>query len=66
MDRALHKRYLDYREAFECFGKKKAMLTADEFAQADSELQALVAKGKKRDEGEERRKSELDALLFRN
>jgi hypothetical protein len=66
MERALHRRYLDYREMFVYFGRKIAILTAEEFTQADEELAALSAKGKNLDRKDENRKEELEALLFRS
>jgi hypothetical protein len=65
MDRALHKRYLDYRDTFEYFGRKMTRLTAEEFAKAEDELRALDAKGAKRDADEEARWKELERILFR-
>jgi len=66
MDRALHRRYLDYREMFAYFGRKIVILSAAEFTQADTELAGLTAKGKVLSEEEERRKDELEKLLFRS
>jgi hypothetical protein len=66
MDRALHRRYLDYRDTFEYFGRKMTRLNADEFATAEEELRALDAKGEGRDAVEELRKTELERILFRN
>lgn len=67
MDRALHKRYLDYRETFVYFGRGgMVMMSAAEFTSADEELRLLDATGQKRTPEEEQRKTELDAVLFRS
>jgi hypothetical protein len=66
MDRALHKRYLDYRDTFEYFGRKMVRLTAEEFAKAEVELRELDAKGNRRDADDETRKTELERILFRS
>jgi len=65
MDRALHKRYLDYRDAFEYFGRNMTRLTAEQFARAEEELRALDAKSTRRDADEEARWKELERILFR-
>jgi hypothetical protein len=65
MDRDLHKRYLDYRETFIYFGRKMVRMSAEEFARAEEELEALDAK-RERDEREELRKTELEQILFKS
>jgi hypothetical protein len=66
MDPAVHKRYLDYRDRFSYFGKKRTMLTMAEFAAADAEHRALGAKGDAREDEEEARYVELTVLLLRD
>jgi len=68
MNRALHKRYIDYREKHVYFGhpagRQTPVLGPEEFAKADAELAALKAKGKNRTRAEERRFEALETLLF--
>jgi hypothetical protein len=67
MDPATHKRFLDYRETFVYFGRSGAViLTAAEFAAADSEYRVLAAKGDARDDEEEEQFAALARLLFRD
>jgi hypothetical protein len=66
MDQVVHKRYLDYRDRFAYFGKRRVMLTMAEFAEADAAHRALASKGEARDEEEETRFVELSALLLRD
>ncbi len=66
MDQVTHKRYLDYRERFIYFGKKRTILTMAEFAERDAEHRALSAKGDERDDEEEARFAELSAVLLRD
>jgi len=66
MDPTAHKRYLDYRDRFAYFGKKRTMLTMAEFAAADAEHRTLGAKGDARDDDEEARYAELTVLLLRD
>jgi hypothetical protein len=66
MDPAVHRRYLDYRDRFAYFGKKRTMLTMAEFAHADAEHRALGVKGEARDDEEEARYAELTVLLLRD
>jgi hypothetical protein len=66
MDPVVHKRYLDYRDRYGYFGRKKAMLSMQDFEKADAEHRALAAKGDARDDEEEARFAELSVLLFRD
>jgi hypothetical protein len=68
MDPKVHSRFLDYRERYLYFAKgvKAPQLSAEEFALADAEHRALVAKGDARDDEEEARVEELARLLFRD
>jgi hypothetical protein len=68
MNRALHKRYIDYREKHVYFGHPEGhqtpVLSPEAFAEADAELHALKAKGKDRTSAEEKRFLMLEKLLF--
>ncbi|WP_394850452.1 hypothetical protein LZC95_23705 [Pendulispora brunnea] len=67
MDPQTHKRYLDYRQRYEYFGRQKAILTAVQFSAFDAELRALQGKGGERDAREdedEARLVELRAILL--
>ena len=67
MDRALHARYLHYRELFAYFGPKTAtIMTAAQFAEADGQHAELEAKGERRTAADEARLKELTKLLFRD
>ncbi len=66
MDKATHKRYLDYRDLHVYFGGKKRLFTPDEFAPLDAEYAALKAKGDERDDEEEARIAALATLLHRD
>ncbi len=67
MDPAVHKRFLDYRERFQYFGRKSAaQLDYAAFAAADAEHRALAAKGDARDDEESARFEDLSKLLFRD
>jgi hypothetical protein len=66
MDPIVHKRYLDYRDRYAYFGKKRAILSMDAFAEADAEHRALFAKGDTRDDEDDARFVELSRLLFRD
>jgi hypothetical protein len=69
MDPVTHKRFLDYRAAYEYFGEgvRARKLSAEEFAAFDAELRALTLKGEgRRDDEEEARHTELLALLLRD
>ncbi len=69
MDPVTHKRFLDYREAYEYFGEglRARKLTAAEFAEYDVEQRALAAKGEEgRDDEDEARFAELSKLLLRD
>jgi len=67
VDRALHARYLHYRELFAYFGQKAAtIMSAAQFAEADAQHAELEAKGERRNEVEEARMKELTKLLFRD
>ena len=66
MDPVVHKRYLDYRDRFAYFGKKRVMLTMAEFADADTEYRTLAGKGDDRDDDEEARFALLTSLLLRD
>lgn len=64
MDPAVHKRFLDYREAFTYFGRGGMVrLGQAEFTAADAEYRALKARTD-RDDEEEARLEELAKLLF--
>ncbi len=73
-DARIHKRYLDYRDRHEYFGKTHGpggptqirLVAYEEFARLDAEHAALEAKGEQRDDEEEARYVELSALLFRD
>jgi hypothetical protein len=68
MNRALHKRYVDYREKHvyfgHPFGKNTPVLGPEDFARAEAELDALKAKAKARTAGDEDRLLELMTLLL--
>lgn len=68
VDRAVHKRYLDYREKHAYFGNQiTKLLTMAEFLPLDAEHLALDAKGEDgRDDEEEARWAEVASLLFRD
>lgn len=67
MDPTVHKRFLDYRDRHEYFGKKIPKLDAATFVQADAEQRGLDAKGEKaRDDEEEARFVELSRILLRD
>lgn len=66
VDPAVHKRYLEYRERHRYFGGAAALLTREEFVDADTEQRALDAKGEARDDDEEARFAELSQALFRD
>jgi hypothetical protein len=66
-DPAVHKRYLEYRDRHEYFGKLVKQLTMAEFIPLDAEHLALDAKGEDaRDDEEAARFEELGAILFRD
>jgi hypothetical protein len=63
----VHKRFLEYRERFQYFGRRgTAQLDAEAFAKADAEHRALAAKGDARDDEESARFEELAKILFRD
>lgn len=67
MDPTQHRRFLDYQEMHAYFGKKTRKLSMADFAAAEDELRALAAKGENgRDDEEEARFVELEALLLRD
>lgn len=67
MDPATHKRFLDYRERHQYFGKRQKLLTMAEFEPLDKEQRILEAKGEEgRDDEEEQRFQELSRLLLRD
>ncbi len=66
MDPQTHKRYLDYRQRHEYFGRQKAILTLAQFEPLDVEVRALEAKGRTRDDEEEARLHELYVILLRD
>jgi hypothetical protein len=67
VDPQVHKRFLDYRERYEYFGRKDTVrLGAAEFTAADAEHRALDAKGDARDDEESARFEELSKILFRD
>jgi hypothetical protein len=66
-DPAVHKRYLDYRDRHEYFGKLLKLLTMAEFVPLDAEQRELEAKGEDgRDDEEEARFEEVSRVLFRD
>jgi hypothetical protein len=66
VEKAVHKRYLEYRDLHVYFGGKKPIMTATDFTVADAEYGALQAKGESRDDEEEARLVELARLLHRD
>jgi len=66
MDQQTHKRYLDYRQRHEYFGRQKAILTLAEFEPLDVEARELEAKGRTRDDEEETRLYDLYVILLRD
>jgi hypothetical protein len=66
MDRTLHKRFLDYRERYEYFGRKMPLLSAADFTRLDAELAALTALGEDRDDEDEERHAALLHVLLRD
>jgi hypothetical protein len=67
VDPLVHKRFLEYRDLHEYFGKKIPKLDAEAFVKADAEQRALHAKGEKgRDDEEEARYEELSKVLLRD
>lgn len=67
MDPATHKRFLDYRERHDYFGKRLKLLSMEEFEPLDKEQRDLDAKGEEgRDDEEEQRWQELSRLLMRD
>ena len=67
MDPALHRRFLDYREAFEYFGRAVKRLTPEEFAPLDAEFRVLdrMREGARTRE-EQARHDELARILLRD
>jgi hypothetical protein len=65
VDPRTHKRYLDYRERHAYFGRQLALLTMQEFAEADREHAELAAKPR-RDDEDDARLEELERLLLRD
>ncbi len=66
-DPAVHKRYLEYRERHEYFGKATKLLGWVEFVPLDAEHNALDTKGEdNRDDEEAARFEELASVLFRD
>lgn len=67
MDPLVHKRFLEYRDLHEYFGKKIPKLDAETFVKLDAEQRLLDAKGEKgRDDEEEARYAELSNVLLRD
>lgn len=66
VDKATHKRYLEYRERHEYFGSTAPVLDREAFLAADAEQRLLDDKGEARDEDEEARWLELSKQLFRD
>jgi hypothetical protein len=67
VDPLVHKRFLEYRDLHEYFGKKIPKLDAASFVKADAEQRVLDAKGEKgRDDEEEARYVELSKILLRD
>lgn len=66
-DPAVHKRYLEYRERHEYFGKSTKLLGWAEFVPLDAEHLMLDAKGEdNRDDDEAARFDEISTVLFRD
>ena len=65
-DAHVHKRFLDYRERHQYFGKNIRILDYEEFAKLDEEQRTLDRKGDLRDDEEEARWVELTRALFRD
>ncbi len=63
-EQEVHKRFLDYRERYEYFGRHKQIFGYAEFKELDAEHRALS--GRKLDDEEEARFEELASLLFRD
>ena len=66
MNPTVHKRFLDYRDKHEYFGRQIPLLKADEFVTADAEQRTLEALGDARDDEEEERFAALSKLLLRD
>jgi hypothetical protein len=67
MDRDVHARFLQYREAFAYFALGEAkQLTREEFEVLDAEHRVLRDKGDKRSDEDEARFEDLSAVLFRD
>jgi hypothetical protein len=66
VEKAVHKRYLEYRDLHVYFGGKKPILAPADFTAADAEYGVLDAKGEARDDEEEARLAELATLLHRD
>ena len=67
MDPVIHKRFLDYRDAYEYFGRDLQKLTPEEFGPLDAEFRALEQKGEEaRDDEEQARFDALARLLLRD
>lgn len=67
MDPEVHKRFLQYREAFSYFAQKgQSQLDAPSFEAADVEQRSLEALGSRRTDEQEARFVELTILLFRD
>jgi hypothetical protein len=60
-----HKRYLDYRERHDYFGRRLEMLTMQQFTDAENELAHLAAQPE-RDDEDEARLRELSLVLLRD
>jgi len=66
MDPTTHRRYLDYREKHQYFGRGRTMLGAAEFMALERELAALESKGERREDEEEARVNEILQILLRD
>ncbi len=64
--KAVHKRFLDYRETHVYFGRKMKLLDLATFTALDAEHRALTEKGASRDDEEEARFEEVSNLLHRD
>ena len=62
----VHKRFLDYRETHQYFGKNIPMMEYEDFAKLDEEHRLLERKGEDRDDEEEARWVEVTRALFRD
>lgn len=64
--RAVHKRFLDYRDKHVYFGRNMKLVDLPTFTALDAEWYELRAKGEARDDEQEARFAELANLLHRD